>query len=96
MDTSEKDDQTFKAVCDFMQCTPQNAWSIGNSLPSDINPALRIGMNAVWINANVWGYEKRERSPIAGCIYKIKSIAELPNIIRNAQLTSSSAKQLSI
>ena len=38
----------------------QEAWSVGNSLPSDINPALRVHMNAIWVPAHIWGHEKRE------------------------------------
>ena len=37
-----------------------SAWSVGNSLASDINPALRIGMRAIWIDAPVWEYERRD------------------------------------
>ena len=37
-----------------------HAWSIGNSLPSDINPALRAHWNAIWVPAHTWEYDRRE------------------------------------
>ena len=39
---------------------PSRTWSVGNGLPGDINPALRMHMNAIWVPAHIWGHEKRE------------------------------------
>lgn len=39
---------------------PSCSWFIGNSIPSDVNPALAAGMRAVWIDAHVWPHERRE------------------------------------
>lgn len=37
---------------------PEAAWSVGNSIRSDINPALRVGMHAIWIRRPTWLYEE--------------------------------------
>ena len=34
------------------------SWSVGNSWPSDIEPAVSVGMQAIWIDAPVWGHER--------------------------------------
>lgn len=33
-------------------------WVVGNSIRSDIVPALEAGANAIWIDAHVWEYER--------------------------------------
>ena len=43
-----------------LDVNPGTAWLVGNSIPSDINPALACGMHAIWIDAHVWGHERRE------------------------------------
>jgi len=32
-------------------------WMVGNSIKSDINPALRAGISAIYIPSKVWKYE---------------------------------------
>ncbi len=54
----EKDENAFQAVLAHFSCRPNCAWSIGNSLKSDIGPVLALGMKAIWIDAHVWEYER--------------------------------------
>jgi putative hydrolase of the HAD superfamily len=77
----EKDLRTFAGVCQAADIVPEEGWSIGNSLPSDINPALAIGMGAVWIDATVWSHEQRETVPAGGRLVVIDSLAELPKAL---------------
>jgi putative hydrolase of the HAD superfamily len=62
----EKSEKNFRGVLAAVGSGPDDAWSVGNSLASDINPALRIGMRAIWIKSNVWEYERRESAPEPG------------------------------
>lgn len=55
-----KGEREFSEVLAAVRADPHSAWSVGNSLASDINPAIRIGMRAIWIDAPVWEYERRE------------------------------------
>lgn len=55
-----KTSQTFVDVARSAGIDPERTWSIGNSIPSDINPAVAAGMRAVWIDSHVWEYERRE------------------------------------
>jgi putative hydrolase of the HAD superfamily len=56
----DKGEREFSQVLAVFGASADSAWSVGNSLASDINPALRIGMHAVWIDAHVWEYERRD------------------------------------
>jgi putative hydrolase of the HAD superfamily len=58
----------------------RESWSIGNSIRSDINPALIIGMKAIWIPYYTWDYEEEEPVKKDG-LYKIGSIKDVPNIL---------------
>jgi putative hydrolase of the HAD superfamily len=58
----------------------RDAWSVGNSLASDINPALCCGMRAIWIDAPVWDYERRETVPAGEGVIAIQRLSEVPGI----------------
>ena len=60
---ANKTEQSFLDLAAQIRVEPGNTWSVGNSLASDVNPALRVGMNAIWIDAHVWEHERRESLP---------------------------------
>ena len=78
---NRKTPQDFQKVMDEIGAKPADSWSVGNSLASDINPALDRGMSAVWIDAAVWGYERRETVPHPGTLYAAKELAEVPALV---------------
>ena len=45
----DKSEAVFRQVLREQRVPPQDAFSVGNGIRSDINPALRIGMRAVWV-----------------------------------------------
>ena len=56
--TSEKDHNAYREVVDTFGLDASRTWMIGNSPRSDINPALRAGLNAVWIpHPRTWHLE---------------------------------------
>lgn len=58
----EKDDATYHWVLETYGFDPATTWMIGNSPKSDINPALRSGLNAVLIpHEMTWALEHDER-----------------------------------
>lgn len=81
-----KDDSSFAAVLAETDVAAGDAWSVGNSIPSDINPALRLGLSAVWIEAHVWAHEQREDTPADGRFFVCESLKEVPNIIEQHSL----------
>jgi len=46
---AEKEHATYERIVHQFKVVKSNAWMIGNSPRSDINPALRAGLNAVFI-----------------------------------------------
>lgn len=57
------------------------SYSIGNSFVSDIRPATKAGLRAIWIDAPVWEYERRER-PEPGGYIQLTKLSDLPNALR--------------
>ena len=76
-----KAETEFTRVLGDFGVTPARSWSVGNSLASDINPALALGMSAVWIDAHVWEHERRELEPVNGNLLVGRSLIEVPDLI---------------
>ncbi|MCR4963417.1 MAG: HAD family hydrolase [Firmicutes bacterium] len=55
------------------------SWLVGNSLRSDINPALQAGLRAVHISHPVWEYETE--TPV-GTYYTIDALRQLPDLLK--------------
>jgi putative hydrolase of the HAD superfamily len=61
----EKDAPTYRTVISDFGLVPDRCWMIGNSPRSDINPALAVGMNAVFIpHAETWRLEHQDIDPV--------------------------------
>ncbi len=75
----EKDVPTYHRVVNELQIDPQRAWMIGNSLRSDINPALAAGLNAIFIpHPHTWHAEHEEIRKIGeGRLLTLSTFAEL-------------------
>ena len=55
---SEKDPRTYREVIHRHELTPHSSWMIGNSIKSDINPALDAGLHAVFLfHKDTWVLE---------------------------------------
>ena len=55
---SEKDHETYGTLVHKHKIVKTHAWMIGNSPRSDINPAMKIGLNAVYIpHQHTWQLE---------------------------------------
>ncbi len=63
-----KDASTFHAAALAARVAPQSAWSIGNSLRSDVMPAIEVGMTGIWIDAHVWDHERHAGDTPPGVI----------------------------
>jgi len=59
----EKDPQAFLDLLRRYQLSRESTWMIGNSPKSDINPAVAVGINAIYIpHARTWELEKETLS----------------------------------
>ena len=72
---------SFRGVLTEAGVEAGDAWSVGNSLPSDINPALELGMGAVWVDAHVWEHERREWMPADGYLIACAALTDVPAAI---------------
>lgn len=78
---ADKSSVEFATVLRELDAQPHDAWSVGNSLASDINPALRLGMSAIWVDAHVWEHERRELEPARGTVFVADSLLRVPEIV---------------
>jgi len=75
---AEKDVDTYHSVTSQHDLDPARTWMIGNSLKSDILPARRAGLNAVFIpNDNTWALEHDVLDPGDAGVLHLRQFAEL-------------------
>jgi putative hydrolase of the HAD superfamily len=55
---TEKSAETIAGIVRALGATAADSWMVGNSMRSDVMPALEAGLRAVWIAAHVWEYER--------------------------------------
>jgi putative hydrolase of the HAD superfamily len=80
---ARKDEDAFRAVIDDLGVSADRVWSIGDSLRSDIHPAIHAGARAVWIPRPTWSYE--HDAPIPG-VRRVRSLRELPKVLINKEV----------
>jgi putative hydrolase of the HAD superfamily len=75
----EKDVETYRRVIQELDLEPALTWMIGNAPRSDINPALKAGINAVFIpHPNTWSLEQQDiRHEGNGCFLALESFVDL-------------------
>lgn len=79
--TSDKGEREFRALCRKLNVIPEEMLMVGNSLRSDIAPALAIGCPAVYIPFHVtWQLEHHEHFEHENMV-EIGNFAELVKII---------------
>jgi putative hydrolase of the HAD superfamily len=78
-----KDTNVLKQLLDRLGAPVETACMVGNSVPSDIAPALELGMRAIWIDAHVWEHERREALPPGHRAQVSTALAEVPALVAN-------------
>ena len=78
---SEKSPATILAVVARLGIDVESACMVGNSIRSDVLPALNAGLRAVWINAHVWEYERASDHLADGRVITLSSLADIPRVI---------------
>jgi len=74
----EKDAASFRALVEECGLATRRTWMVGNSPRSDINPALEIGLGAVYIpHARTWSLETEEIRDGAGRLLVLDKFADL-------------------
>ncbi|MFX4260658.1 HAD hydrolase-like protein [Pelotomaculum propionicicum] len=76
---SEKNCAAYRQIALEQRLTPQSSWVVGNSMKSDVNPALRAGFKSIYIyHPHTWDYEDEE--PIGGHV-NVDSLLDVLSII---------------
>lgn len=77
--TAEKKPDDYLRLIDTHEIDRRTGWMVGNSPRSDINPALDVGLGAVYIpHPQTWKFEHEEVQPRQGARLKIlKRFSEL-------------------
>ena len=75
---TEKDVHTYERLVNQHRIVKSLGWMVGNSPRSDINPALQVGLNAVFIPHHAtWELEHSELQSGAGKLLIVSSFREL-------------------
>lgn len=74
----EKDAAAYTRLAEERGMDPAQAWMIGNSPKSDINPALAAGLNAVFVpHERTWTLERQDLRPGKGTLVIVERFADL-------------------
>ncbi len=80
----EKDEHVYRSLVDSLDLVPRQTWMIGNSPRSDINPALRAGINAIYIpHPRTWHLEVEDvagSSDSSVSLLRLVSFADLVGV----------------
>ena len=74
----EKSVQVFRDLLREKGLLPEEAWMVGNSIRSDVNPARLAGLNVAFLNVAAWSYDRVE--PVAD-YHTIHHLLELRELI---------------
>ncbi len=74
----EKDAAAYRGLVRELDLAPASVWMIGNSPRSDINPALEVGLNAVYIpHPRTWSLEHEPIRNGRGRLLVLESFSQL-------------------
>jgi putative hydrolase of the HAD superfamily len=74
----EKSNEVYERMIEQFKIVKTHGWMVGNSPRSDINPAMRAGLNAVFIpHSATWELEKCELESGVGKLLILESFREL-------------------
>ena len=80
---SKKDEKLLTRLLQRLKVAPKESWMVGNSLRSDILPALSAGMNAILVERGTWRYDEVPKTAFSDAkyFYKTRSLLTAANII---------------
>lgn len=76
-----KDEEVLAALVARLGATAPDCWMVGNSLRSDIRPAVACGMRAIWVDAHVWEHERDADFRGHELVVAATRLAEVPTLI---------------
>lgn len=70
---TDKTPQTLRKLCRLEKLAPSRTLFVGDSLRSDVRPAIEMGATAAWIPSRSWRFERDKRP-------RSKRFIEMPNL----------------
>jgi len=70
-----KTEREFRRIAEECELDVSSSWVVGDSLRSDINPALEVGFRAIWIPNDAWAYEKADL-PDSDRLFKVNALQD--------------------
>lgn len=90
--TETKSAEVLRSIIQELGLEAEKTWMVGNSLRSDINPALKLGLNCVWIRSLSWAYDNE---PLIGRqVIQTDDLRELPCLLETKE-SQSATEQIS-
>lgn len=77
MVVGHKTPEAIASVLKKLGVNADSAWSVGNSLRSDVSPSLAAGVQPVWIDAHVWEYERDHNATIDQRVIALDDLTRL-------------------
>ena len=77
----EKSPAVIRDVVAALGVDISSAWMVGNSVRSDVIPAMKAGLRAVQIPAHVWEYERTQDHSAADGLITASHLADIPALI---------------
>jgi putative hydrolase of the HAD superfamily len=78
-----KTEEEYLLIVQELGIAPSQIYVIGNSVRSDINPAIRAGLRAILIPRGEWEYEKSTIQD--GSIFVVNSLADAVGLIERQE-----------
>ena len=77
----EKSPDVIRDVVAALGVDTGSAWMVGNSIRSDVLPAIKAGLRAVWVKAHVWEYERALDEVAGGHSLTAERLTDIPLLI---------------
>ncbi len=78
---ADKTPEVFARVLASLGVEPASAWMVGNSVRSDVFPALTAGLRPIWIDAHVWEHERDHEKLNDDRVIVAASLSDIAGII---------------
>lgn len=72
----------FARAVEKAGCPPASVLYVGDRLDNDVGPAQEAGLSTAFIRRGPWGYVLRDAEVEARCLFRLTSLAELPDLVR--------------
>jgi putative hydrolase of the HAD superfamily len=81
---TRKSAEEIRTLVGELRVPRDRAWMVGNSVRSDVLPALEAGIHAIWIRAHVWEYERAHDHLVDDRVTIVTDISEIPGVLDHA------------